>query len=897
LSTRADLEQSSITPVFGYSASGKRPRDDGEAHLPSERSLKRPKHQLNSQHRNDVSGGAVTPRHMVKSDPNVIDLTGNDELLMQPALSRPQDPESARHVGAHRSKEPRERRTTIPESPPDSSTDDVARAAEGDLVMAKIDPLEAVMKGLSAYAPAFSYPLKNSTAVLDSNPHLSVERIVGRYAEEMRADSEYNVRVQLRRARTGADLRPSWPSHHRSLFVFDHMDPLQPTLMPERKSQKIPRNRVKLSVESFGTGSKGCKNYLLDCTLNEEVIPDVPSYSHYVSLRHNLLAHNETSLQHWPYFGDDFIMEEAEGLKDQYFIDVVFRERKLLRLGQAEEAAEYAEEMIQKIGCEWSDVLRFLLEPKPDVGRDAQALTNRDHMCSEDFQRTADRWQRVLLRLPSTTPEKLERAAIFCDQFQALVHFPLWHVARRTGYMEELLKQIEKRTLLPDTLDELICRVCLRFCCPHHGEIKESPDGRTAGDEVVETDIIHPPSVNFRYRVAFPKDSDSNSTIAKHRQNLEYWQRAPYNSLIYRQADERGPFYPCSHPGEPCNKDNCSCFRENIPCEKICGCSSECPRKFQGCSCSSDRAKKGKKRICYEDSRCTCYQLGKECDPDLCGECGVCEVLDPIHRHDDLEGLCHNASLQRGVSKHTILGQSLVHGFGLYACEDIREHDFVGEYVGEIITKDEAERRGAVYHHQKLSYLFSLNRDQEIDSTYFGNKMRFINHAAKGKYNIFPRIIMVNTVHRIALRAARNIRAGEELFFDYGPMFPDEQLGGTGTTKKAAPRMRNSELVGQFWDVQQSRDKKGNVRTTKAETRLRLGRQALSSDGSVDMEQAELDLHDVERRLYSYNVQDVDDDPGNDEDFEPDESFDEAGSVEEEEEQEADGGGEDDYDD
>jgi histone-lysine N-methyltransferase EZH2 len=70
-----------------------------------------------------------------------------------------------------------------------------------------------------------------------------------------------------------------------------------------------------------------------------------------------------------------------------------------------------------------------------------------------------------------------------------------------------------------------------------------------------------------------------------------------------------------------------------------------------------------------------------------------------------------------------------------------RENDFVGEYKGEIITKEEAERRGAVYEIQKLSYLFSLNATQEIDGTNFGNTMRFINHA-KGKANLYPRIIM-----------------------------------------------------------------------------------------------------------------------------------------------------------
>ena len=164
------------------------------------------------------------------------------------------------------------------------------------------------------------------------------------------------------------------------------------------------------------------------------------------------------------------------------------------------------------------------------------------------------------------------------------------------------------------------------------------------------------------------------------------------------------------------------------------------------------------------------------------------------------------------------MGDSGVHGLGLYACENIKQNDFVGEYKGEIITKREADRRGAVYEHQKLSYLFSLNKAQEIDSTYFGNKVRFINHAHGDKANLYPRIIMVNTVHRIALYAGKDIVAGKELLFDYGPYFPDDQLQGKKSkkslpeSKKSAPHVRNANLVREFFDVEESEDEDGILR-------------------------------------------------------------------------------------
>ncbi|CAK4032593.1 ESC E(Z) complex [Lecanosticta acicola] len=227
----------------------------------------------------------------------------------------------------------------------------------------------------------------------------------------------------------------------------------------------------------------------------------------------------------------------------------------------------------------------------------------------------------------------------------------------------------------------------------------------------------------------------------------------------------------------------------------------------------------------------------RECDADLCGDCGVCDVLDPVHRHNDeiLHNNCANANIQRGVPKHTVLGDSGVHGLGLYACEEIRENDFVAEYKGELVTKNEAERRGAVYEHQKLSYLFSLNNEQEIDSTYFGNKVRFINHAVSKKANLFARTIMCNSVHRIALYGSRLIKPGEELFFDYGPMFPSTQLGGAdikSTTQpqtKSAPHVRNSLLVSEFHDLEEveehglrraRKSEKFNKSTTRSQARV-----------------------------------------------------------------------------
>ncbi|RUS27960.1 hypothetical protein BC938DRAFT_482518, partial [Jimgerdemannia flammicorona] len=53
-------------------------------------------------------------------------------------------------------------------------------------------------------------------------------------------------------------------------------------------------------------------------------------------------------------------------------------------------------------------------------------------------------------------------------------------------------------------------------------------------------------------------------------------------------------------------------------------------------------------------------------------------------------------------------------GWGLFATEDVARGELVGEYVGEIITDGEVERRGAIYDKGGgdgyLNCIFDLNR-------------------------------------------------------------------------------------------------------------------------------------------------------------------------------------------
>jgi histone-lysine N-methyltransferase SUV39H len=66
--------------------------------------------------------------------------------------------------------------------------------------------------------------------------------------------------------------------------------------------------------------------------------------------------------------------------------------------------------------------------------------------------------------------------------------------------------------------------------------------------------------------------------------------------------------------------------------------------------------------------------------------------------------------------------------------ELIRKNTFVIEYVGEVITNEEAERRGIQYDSEGRTYLFDLDFNDTdclyaVDAAHEGNVSHFINHS------------------------------------------------------------------------------------------------------------------------------------------------------------------------
>jgi len=221
---------------------------------------------------------------------------------------------------------------------------------------------------------------------------------------------------------------------------------------------------------------------------------------------------------------------------------------------------------------------------------------------------------------------------------------------------------------------------------------------------------------------------------------------------------------------------------------------------------------------------------------------------------------CSNVALQWQFKRHSMIGMSTVAGWGLFLAEPAKRNDLIGEYMGEVgrrtsagsrpgphanaggnregyakallgvqlISQEEADRRGKVYDKQCVSFLFNLNQGararlrhgaldrgagrltarpaagRRVGSRKTSSSMRTARatrsatpttpwrptathavratqtaqgggarpltatHPDEKKIGSGGAVTMVNGDYRIGIYAKRDIEPGEELFFQYG---------------------------------------------------------------------------------------------------------------------------------
>jgi SET domain-containing protein len=105
--------------------------------------------------------------------------------------------------------------------------------------------------------------------------------------------------------------------------------------------------------------------------------------------------------------------------------------------------------------------------------------------------------------------------------------------------------------------------------------------------------------------------------------------------------------------------------------------------------------------------------------------------------------------------------RSRIHGSGVYAIQSIPKNKRIIHYAGEKISNRESLKRELRYIRSGHIWCFKLTNRTVIDAGVGGNIARFINHSCR------PNCYIDIKEGVIWIRAARSIRRGEELTYDY----------------------------------------------------------------------------------------------------------------------------------
>ncbi|XP_031976780.1 histone-lysine N-methyltransferase SETMAR isoform X1 [Corvus moneduloides] len=207
---------------------------------------------------------------------------------------------------------------------------------------------------------------------------------------------------------------------------------------------------------------------------------------------------------------------------------------------------------------------------------------------------------------------------------------------------------------------------------------------------------------------------------------------------------------------------------------------------FPGCSCRSSS--------CVAPE-CPCLCRGENYSSSLClrlPEQHEQHFSRPVFECNSLcqcgDG-CQNRLVQRGLQLRLQVFCTERKGWGVRALEPVPRGRFVCEYAGEVLGFAEAHRRIQAQTAQDPNYIIAVREhlhdervmETFVDPTHIGNVGRFLNHSCEPNLFMVP-VRVDSMVPRLALFAAADISAGEELSYDYSGRF--HNLPGTSREHK-----------------------------------------------------------------------------------------------------------------
>ncbi len=124
--------------------------------------------------------------------------------------------------------------------------------------------------------------------------------------------------------------------------------------------------------------------------------------------------------------------------------------------------------------------------------------------------------------------------------------------------------------------------------------------------------------------------------------------------------------------------------------------------------------------------------------------------------------------MKKKKSKYTPGGYTLrvrrsLTGKGLFVEQDIPKGSCIIEYKGKIVSEKMADN-------DRGKYYFEVDKNKVIDGNIPSNLARYINHSCA------PNCEAIGPKGKIFIFSLKRIKAGTELFYDYGKEYFDEHI-------------------------------------------------------------------------------------------------------------------------
>ena len=194
---------------------------------------------------------------------------------------------------------------------------------------------------------------------------------------------------------------------------------------------------------------------------------------------------------------------------------------------------------------------------------------------------------------------------------------------------------------------------------------------------------------------------------------------------------------------------------------------------YQGCICRDGNCSS-------TDIECSCMC---SCAYDSAGRLKVeyfAAASRPVFECNSKCG-CYNTCPNRVSQAQSLLSALRVFrtneedkGLGVTCSHFIARGTYVGEYVGQIISRSDAKRRLDRLSPVDSCYLVTYKEHlssgtiltTNIDATFAGNVTRFMNHSCSPNLAMVP-VRVDSIVPRLCLFASKDIESGTELCFSY----------------------------------------------------------------------------------------------------------------------------------